>query len=124
MATCRDIVGTWDSLLVFDPVPPATEEEVEDDGELEIFGDMKTGEHRKANGDTTSLEVDCKDIGRGRLRLTITEVDGRTTTVRSGKVILVRGTLFVIKGRVRRRTEGGRRLIDNGDGDWSTEKPT
>lgn len=123
MATCADILGLWkSSLIVFDG-----SEEVEEDGNIRIFRDAAgnvKGEHIKT-GSTIPLGVECTETG-GKVLIKLTEVNGQTTTVYSGRVIffVLKDALIIIKGRVQRRTPNGRRVIDNGDGDWSSEKPT
>jgi hypothetical protein len=121
MATCADILGLWkSSLIVFDG-----SEEVDEDGNIRIFRDgagKLKGEHSKA-GSTIPLEVECTEVG-GKVRIKLKEVNGQTTTVYSGRVILfvLKDALVIIKGRVQRSTTNGRRVVSNGD--WSSEKPT
>lgn len=128
MATCDDIVGLWKfSIISFDPPVGQEDGEVEEDGSIRIFKDAAgnlQGEHIKT-GSTTPLTVSCRANNRG-VRIELTEVVGQTTTVYKGRAVffVLKDALVIVKGRVQRRTPNGRRTVDNGDGDWSSEKPT
>jgi hypothetical protein len=129
MATCADITGLWKSSLIIFDAAAGAEEAVEEDGTIRIFKDAAgalKGEHNKTPSVVIPLTVECKEPGVGRVYLTLTEVNGNTTTVYTGKVVYLpnRDTLIIAKGRVKRTTTGGLNAVAGGDGDWSTEKPT
>ncbi len=130
MASCADILGLWKlSLIVWDGAM-GQPEEIEEDGQIRVFRDPQTGqlkgEHIKTGIPNVPVTVTCTDTN-GIVRIKFTRVNGQTNTEYTGRVIfhVLKDAFIVVKGRVKRRTQNGKRTnVDNGDGDWTTEKPT